>query len=86
LSFGFAIIVLRLLERPKKIMKKTEFKDSYGTITEGFNLKRLRPMRIYYSLFFIRRIFYVASLLVPIKYPTFQLIFIPSLLIIPVFY
>jgi len=86
LAFAFFIVVVQLLEKKGKIIKSKAFAASYGSIVEGLNLKKMKTVRLYYCLFFIRRVFYVGFLLIPMKYPIFQLTIIPFLLVIPVFY
>jgi len=75
---------MKLVEQKHKILESSEFKESFGAIIE--DLKLNNRSIYFYPLFLIRRIFYVAIIIVFYDYPQIQLIVVPCVTIVPMIF
>jgi len=83
---GFFTKTLWIIDAPLEVLEKEEFKETYGTIIEGLNIQHRKNSKYYYHIYMIRRLYYAIILVILYEHPMLQLILIPILLILPVFF
>lgn len=80
----FLIIVINLIEHDNEELKTETFKNEYGTIIEGIDLKGVFWDKAYYIIFLYRRLVYAAILAILYQYPMLQLVLSLVITCIPV--
>ncbi|CAI2381883.1 unnamed protein product [Moneuplotes crassus] len=66
-------ILLNIISTPPKILKKPEFNDKYGTLTEDFMLSRTMYHRSYYIIFCFQRLLIAGILVMMYEKPLLQI-------------
>ncbi|CAI2376366.1 unnamed protein product [Moneuplotes crassus] len=66
-------VLLNIISTPPKILKKPEFNDKYGTLTEDFMLSRTMYHRSYYIIFCFQRLLIAGILVMIYEKPVLQI-------------
>ena len=80
------VVTVRLIENSNIIIMTETFREKYGTIVEGLEVRETSSFwkKAFYPLFLIRRFAYALVLSVLMEYPRLQLVVSTFALIIPV--
>ena len=72
-----------MLSRTPEQLKKTKFKNSFGTLVEDINTEKMAGKN-FVPIFMLRRLFYAVILVVLYPYPELQLMVIIAATLFPV--